>query len=157
MRLRKNLSSPITLQCFQLHNMVFKQTAVIDNGIWDFASFYETPVRFSLKYCDYSGKFCISKISDNTERKLLYGVLWHFEDMTWRQLQSLEHKKGISIEKKWSNYDLFLKEICAISNIRNPTIWHFRYWSSSLGRVFWFIHSWMFYIFKIDANWKVNH
>ncbi len=62
--------------------MGLKQTAVKDSGLWDSASFYEDFVRFSLCFCDFSGKFCITKISDNTERKLLYQTLGNFENMT---------------------------------------------------------------------------
>lgn len=135
--------------------MPLKQTVIVDSGVWDLASFYETPVRFSLRFCDYS-KWCITKIQDKNERKSLYSTLWRFEKMTWRMLQWTHRESGISIEKRGDkNYDWLISEIETFG-IKNPTIWHFRFWSNC-WRVFWFSSEGLFYILKIDAEWKVNH
>ena len=136
--------------------MALKQTAFIDSGLWALADFYENPVRYSLCYCDYSGKFCITKISENTERKRLYTTLGHFEEMTWKQFSWLPRTDGLSVEKRWdSNYDWLVSEIESYG-FKNPTVWHFRY-GSNKGRVFGFINSGMLYILKIDAKWERNH
>jgi hypothetical protein len=42
----------------------------------------------------------MTKISDNTERKLLYQTLGNFENMTWKQLSSLPRESGLSVEKR---------------------------------------------------------
>jgi hypothetical protein len=115
--------------------------------------YLETPVRFSLRYCDTSD-YCLSKLTDSNEAKKFIETMGKFEDMTWGQLRQIAHEKGISIEKKDSSNHSMLKA----RNESFDTFGHFRV--SGLPnpfRVFGAEQSGLFYVLLLDREGNINH
>ena len=117
----------------------------------------ETPIRFSLKHCAAhigDRDFCLLKITKKEAEKL-YERLGYFEDLTWKKIATLEHKKGFSIEKK--DGEAYKRLSSIFSNLTN--FFHFRVNGTESGkfRVFGGRKNDLCYILLVDRNGKIHH
>jgi hypothetical protein len=116
-------------------------------------SYYENQVRFSFRYCKTHRDWCISNLGkQHLER--LYATLGKFEDMTFKDVISIGHKKGFSIEKK----DSFNDNLFATTDADFNTHLHFRVnGAPTIVRVFGALKGGLCYVLGIDPDGDVNH
>ena len=117
---------------------------------------FENLIRFSLKYCTtYLGNkdFCLLKINKQ-EAERLYERLGYFENLTWKGIIDLGHKKGFSVEKKDSR--VYKKLSAVFTNLTN--FFHFRVNGVGTGkfRVFGGRKNDLCYILLVDRNGKIH-
>lgn len=116
----------------------------------------ENPIRFSLKHCTThlgDKDFCLLEISKQ-EAERLYERLGYFEDLTWKDIANLDHKKGFSVEKKDS--EAYKKLATIFTHLTN--FFHFRVNGVGTGkfRVFGGRKNDLCYILLVDRNGKIH-
>lgn len=112
----------------------------------------EQRIRFSFKNCN-TNNYCIRNLGDKEIGKF-YERLGHFEELSWRQIMQIDHKKGFSIEKRdTGNFKNFYNSYPNFS-----TFLHFRVNGlPNIFRVFGALKEDLCYVLAIDKNGVINH
>ena len=120
-------------------------------------NYSEDLVCFSVCDCSLDKKYSFWCLNKEQAKKFL-DKLKHIEKMTWKQLASLPHGKGLTAEKPSShNFGLIHGQSTYEGNLMEQYYFHFRVEQTGLFRVFGYQKKQFFCITHIDPIGKINH
>ncbi|BFT94103.1 MAG: hypothetical protein MNSN_05160 [Minisyncoccus archaeiphilus] len=119
----------------------------------------ESKVIFCILDCSLDKNYSFWKLDSKLDAEKFISRLKHIEKMTWKQLASLDRKRGLTPEFSNSeSFKMINEQDSSLQQVGGEYYYfHFRIEEDGLFRVFGYQESQFFHITHIDPKGKVHH